>query len=94
MKGLIQFALSKMRCFAPGRVILALFVLVTMFMGYKSRDLFFIDAGFEKLLPLKHPFMQTFLEYQSEFGGANQLLSRPGQGGDIFTRSSSRRSGG
>ncbi len=65
--------------------ILVLFVFVTIFMGYMASHLF-IDAGFEKLLPLKHPFMQTFLQYQKEFGGANKLLiAVRAKEGDMFS---------
>ena len=57
--------------FRRRRIVLALFALGTVFMAWQATGLF-IDAGFEKLLPLKHPFMQTFLQYQQEFGGANK----------------------
>ena len=33
-----------------------------------------VQAGFTKMLPLKHPYMQTFLKYQQDFGGANKVL--------------------
>jgi predicted RND superfamily exporter protein len=32
------------------------------------------DAGFEKSIPLEHPYMQVFKQYQQQFGGANSLL--------------------
>jgi len=31
------------------------------------------DAGFEKQIPLKHPYMQVFKEYEQAFGGANLI---------------------
>jgi uncharacterized protein len=31
------------------------------------------DAGFEKQIPLKHPYMQVFKEYEAAFGGANLI---------------------
>jgi len=44
------------------------------------------DAGFEKSIPLKHPYMRTFVEYQAEFGGANRILvALSASQGDIFT---------
>mgnify|MGYP006310254563 CR=1 FL=1 len=71
--------------FAHRKVILALFVIGTLFMGYQTAQLR-IDAGFEKLLPLKHPYMKTFMEYQDEFGGANRLLiAVRSRDGDIFS---------
>ena len=32
------------------------------------------DAGFDKSIPLKHPFMQVLKQYQDDFGGANTVL--------------------
>jgi predicted RND superfamily exporter protein len=66
-------------------LVLALFAVVTLFMGYETAQLR-IDAGFQKLLPLSHPFIQTFLHYGDEFGGANRLLiALRAKDGDIFT---------
>ncbi|PLX80888.1 MAG: RND transporter [Desulfuromonas sp.] len=70
--------------FGHRRLILALFVLVTLFMASSLVNLR-IDAGFTKLLPQKHEFMQTFLEYRKEFGGANRvLIALMARKGDIF----------
>jgi predicted RND superfamily exporter protein len=45
-----------------------------------------VDAGFEKRLPLSHPYMRTFVEYRDSFGGANHLLiAVRARSGDIFT---------
>jgi len=33
-----------------------------------------IETGFKKQLPLKHEYMQTFLQYEKDFGGANRIL--------------------
>jgi len=66
-------------------ITLVLFALVTVVLGYEASRLQ-IDAGFEKQLPLKHPYIQTFLKYQDEFGGANRLLiAVKAEKGDIFT---------
>ena len=32
------------------------------------------DAGFEKSVPIEHPYMQVLRQYQTEFGGANFVL--------------------
>jgi uncharacterized protein len=32
------------------------------------------DAGFDKSIPLKHPYMQVLKQYQDDFGGANTVL--------------------
>jgi len=65
--------------------VLAVLAAITLALGYQATQLR-IDAGFEKLLPKKHPYIQTFLEYQDEFGGANRLLiAVRARDGDIFT---------
>ena len=43
--------------------------LVTAFMGWQASQLR-PDAGFEKQLPLEHPYIQVFKQYQQDFGGA------------------------
>ena len=66
--------------------IIAFFVLGTAFMGYNAWQLQ-MTAGFEKMLPYEHPFIETYHEYQENFGGGDTisvaLLRR--DGGDIFT---------
>ena len=52
---------------------LALFVLITIGLAY-SATLLRVDAGFKKMIPLEHPYMKTFVEYQKTFGGANRVL--------------------
>lgn len=43
------------------------------------------DAGFDKSIPLKHPFMQVLKQYQDDFGGANTVLVALIQkNGDIY----------
>jgi len=66
-------------------VFLGFFILVTLLMAFSVTNLR-IDAGFSKLLPLKHEYMQTYVEHRKEFGGANQLLiALMAKQGDIFT---------
>lgn len=46
-----------------------------------------VDASFEKSLPLDHPYIRTFSQYESDFGGANRvviaLMAKNGE--SIFT---------
>jgi predicted RND superfamily exporter protein len=71
--------------FRNRRLVVALFILLTIFMAYQASHLK-IDAGFAKLLPLKHPYMQTYVEYRDAFGGANRVvIAIQAQDGDIFT---------
>jgi predicted RND superfamily exporter protein len=65
--------------------VLGFFALATVAMIALAAQLR-IDAGFEKQLPIKHPYMQTFLQYQEQFGGANRvLIALRARQGDIFT---------
>ena len=71
--------------FSHRGLLLAAFALVTVAMGFSAAQLR-VDAGFEKLLPLKHEYMKTFVEYKDEFGGANRILiAITVEEGDIFT---------
>ncbi|MBL8630637.1 MAG: RND family transporter [Rhodospirillaceae bacterium] len=66
-------------------LVMALFAALTIFLGWQA-SLLKVDAGFEKQLPLKHPYIKTFLQYQDQFGGANRLLiAVKVDKGDIFT---------
>lgn len=65
--------------------VIGFFVLVTIFM-FSSAMKLKVDAGFSKLLPLKHEYMQTFTKYREEFGGANRILvALIAKDGDMFT---------
>ena len=71
--------------FCNRRLILCLFALISVLMVYSVTNLR-VDAGFSKLQPLKHEYMQTFTEYRKEFGGANRvLIALMAKRGDIFT---------
>ena len=59
--------------FAARPLLLILFLLGTVFLGWASSKLR-IDAGFEKLLPKDHPFMDTYRDHREIFGGANRIL--------------------
>ena len=67
------------------RILLGFFILVTLLMAYSVTNLR-IDAGFSKLLPLEHEYMQTYVEHRKDFGGANRvLIALMSKQGDIFT---------
>ena len=64
---------------------LAVFLLVTLAMGWLSTGLR-VDAGFTKLVPVEHEYMQTFLQYRDEFGGADRVvIAVTARRGDMFT---------
>lgn len=71
--------------FHQRKPLLALFILLTVALGYSATNLK-IEAGFFKMIPLHHPYMKTFLEYQKDFGGANKVLvAVKSNKGEIFT---------
>ena len=46
-----------------------------------------VDAGFNKMVPLEHPYMKVYREYEKVFGGANRIaLAIVRRDGDIFNR--------
>src|SRR3569623_1766867 len=49
-----------------------LFLAVTCFFGYSATHVK-LDPGFLKLIPIKHPYMKTMMEYL-DISGANSLL--------------------
>ena len=66
------------------RALLLLFTLITLLLAFSATHLR-VDAGFNKMIPLQHPYMQTFTHYQQSFGGANRVLVAVMQKqGDIY----------
>jgi predicted RND superfamily exporter protein len=65
--------------------VVSIFLVITLFMFYSMSHLR-IETGFKKQLPLDHEYMQTFLKYEKEFGGANPILvALMAKDGDMFT---------
>ena len=83
MHGLVQ-SLSNL-LFGHRKFFLGLFAAMTVLLGMSASQLR-VDAGFAKMIPLEHPYMQTFTEYQKTFGGANRVLIalRTKDGKDIY----------
>ena len=68
------------------RVLLVVLTLITIVLGVMASQLR-VQAGFTKMIPLKHPYMATFLEYQQDFGGANKVVvAIRNEKGDIFEK--------
>ena len=66
--------------------LLIVFVLITIALGGMASQLR-VQAGFSKMIPLHHPYMQTFLQYQASFGGADRILvALHNRSGDIYDK--------
>jgi predicted RND superfamily exporter protein len=50
-----------------------LFAATTIFFGWSATHVK-LDPGFLKLIPIKHEYMRTMMEYMRDFSGANKLL--------------------
>lgn len=69
------------------RWLLVLFVALTCVLGYTATHLK-LDPGFFKMIPLKHEYMQTFMDYLNVFPGGNRILVNlrwKGQG-DVYNK--------
>ena len=69
--GLIQ-GLSNL-LFNNRALMLAIFAALTVFLAWSASGLK-VDAGFKKMIPLEHPYMKTFTDYEQTFGGANRII--------------------
>jgi predicted RND superfamily exporter protein len=68
------------------KILLILNILITIALGIMASQLR-VQAGFTKMIPLNHPYMATFLQYQQDFGGANKVLvALDNERGSIFEK--------
>lgn len=66
-------------------LVILLFALMTAAMLYSATHLR-VDAGFEKQVPMQHPYMVAYQQHRADFGGANRLVvALMAKEGDIFT---------
>jgi predicted RND superfamily exporter protein len=71
--------------FSNRKVWLAVFVVVTLILGYQATQLR-PDAGFEKMVPLKHPYIQNFLANRNDVQGGNIVsIALEAKDGHIFS---------
>jgi len=64
--------------------VLLFFACCTAALGWQASQLR-MDAAFVKNIPLAHPYMQTYLKHQQQFGGANSIMvAVEDRSGDIF----------
>ncbi|MGB1557534.1 MAG: efflux RND transporter permease subunit [Oceanococcaceae bacterium] len=65
-------------------LMLAILIGLTLFFGWQASQTR-VDAGFDKSIPLEHPYMVTLKKYQQDFGGGNTVLvSLIQDDGDIY----------
>ncbi|ATC66206.1 RND transporter [Nibricoccus aquaticus] len=66
-------------------LVIAAFVLLTAWWALCAARTH-VDASFTKQLPLEHPYIKVFTQYQDQFGGANRvLIAVMAKNGDMFT---------
>src|SRR5688572_16977975 len=68
------------------KVWLAIFAALTLlFVASASRMV--VDAGFNKMVPLKHEYMKVYREYEKVFGSANRVaIAIVQKDGDIYNK--------
>jgi hypothetical protein len=72
--------------FGNRKALLVVFGLLTILFAASASRLH-VDAGFNKMVPLKHPYMQVYRDYEKVFGGANRIaVAIVQKDGDIFNR--------
>jgi len=84
LNALIQFASALV--FDHRKIWLVIFGILTALFAVSASRLA-VDAGFSKMVPLKHPYMQVYREYEKVFGGANRVaIALVQKDGDIYNK--------
>jgi len=72
--------------FGHRRLWLVAFAVVTALFAASASRLA-VDAGFNKMVPLKHPYMQVYRDYEKVFGSANRIvIALVQKDGDIYNK--------
>ena len=71
--------------FSSRPLLLVLFLVATVFFAYQTAGLR-PDASFEKMIPMEHPFIKSFMKHQSDLGAAGTTIQVAVEHtrGDIF----------
>ncbi|MBX6419961.1 MAG: MMPL family transporter [Nevskia sp.] len=69
-EGILRFVIPLV--YGRRRLNFAVLFMLTLFLGWHAIHLQ-PDAGFEKQIPLDHPYMKVFKKYERAFGGANLI---------------------
>ncbi len=68
------------------KTLLIVFSVVTILFAISASQLK-VDAGFNKMVPLTHPYMKVYKEYEGVFGGANRIaIALVQKQGDIYNK--------
>ena len=68
------------------KIWLVVFAILT-FVFAASASRLAVDAGFNKMVPLTHPYMKVYRDYEKVFGGANRVaLALVQKDGDIYNK--------
>ena len=85
----LQKIIDRVSAFVFGnrKVLLIVFTAATVLFTISASQLR-VDAGFNKMVPLTHPYMKVYTEYAGVFGGANRIAIAlvQKQGGDIYNK--------
>ena len=72
--------------FGYRRAWLVVFGILTLLFAASASRLA-VDAGFSKMVPLSHPYMKVYREYEKVFGGANRVaIALVQKDGDIYNK--------
>lgn len=71
--------------FSNRPVLLTFFILATVFFGYQAAGIK-PDASFEKMIPMEHPFIKSFMKHKADLGAAGTSIQVAVEHtkGDIF----------
>jgi hypothetical protein len=70
--------------YARRKLTMAILLIITGILTWQA-SMIQRDAGFDKSIPLEHPFMQVLKQYQDDFGGANTIrVALIQKDGDIY----------
>ncbi|MEQ1718041.1 MAG: RND family transporter, partial [Hyphomicrobium sp.] len=68
------------------KMLLIVFSAITVLFAVSASQLR-VDAGFNKMVPLTHPYMKVYKEYEGVFGGANRIaIALVQKEGDIYNK--------
>lgn len=72
--------------FGNRKALLVVFGILTLLFAASASRLT-VDAGFNKMVPLEHPYMKVYRDYEKVFGGANRIaVAIVQKDGDIFNK--------